>query len=147
MDRDKVTCSGDAAHDLGIPNRGSTSSLLARRRTCKEWFPNPNFQRPTRGHVGGLRITRLRKCMPSASAGCRPGRYLLMTKRMRKRLVACAGCFAEGDVCTYQFHPLDGRTIRTSGIIDCIWVKRSTQAWQACFSCHDPRAVAAASAL
>lgn len=47
----------------------------------------------------------------------------LMTERMCRRLVVCARCFAE--VCVYQSQsrPLDGRTSRTSGILDCIWVK------------------------
>ena len=65
-----------------------------------------------------LRITRLRKCTPSASAGCRPGRYLLMTERMCRHLVVCARCFAEVCVYTQQSRPLDGRTSRTSGTLD-----------------------------
>ena len=39
--------SANAAHDLCLPDRDSSTALLPRRQTCKEWFQNANFQRPT----------------------------------------------------------------------------------------------------
>lgn len=39
--------SGDAPHDLGLPDWDSTKTLHPRRRTCKEWFQSANFLRRT----------------------------------------------------------------------------------------------------
>ena len=39
--------SADAGHDLCLPDWDSSTALLPRRQTCKEWFPSANFQRPT----------------------------------------------------------------------------------------------------
>jgi hypothetical protein len=125
VDRDQVTCSGDAAHDLGIPNRDSTSSLLARRQTCKEWFPIRIFSgRPADMSVHALPVlanhTFAQVCAVCFS-GVQTG-ALLTTKRMYCVQMSRRLCtiFAE-----YQSwsRPLDGRTIRTGGTVDCIWVK------------------------
>ena len=65
--------SANAAHDLGSPNWDSSTVLLPRRQTCKEWLQSANFQRPTyrvachqvlanqrSAHVGAVQV------------GCRP---------------------------------------------------------------------------